>query len=53
VWHSLYDEVPVGMSRREYVRRQRRIAHLKTLIRVSLCAAAGMAIAWSLASMIR
>ncbi len=41
------------MSRRRYVRRQRRIAQFKTFFRVSLCAVAGMAVAWSLYSMIR
>jgi hypothetical protein len=53
VWHSLYDEVPVGMSRRQYGRRLRRNAQLKTLLRASLCAGAGMVIAWSLSAMIR
>ena len=53
VWHSLYDEVPVGMSRRQYARRLRRAARFKTTLRVSLCVAAGMLIAWSLSSMIR
>lgn len=53
VWHSLYDEVPVGMSRRHYARRQRRAARVKTFIRIALCAAGGMLVAWSLASMFR
>ena len=53
VWHSLYDEVPLGMTRRQYVRRQRRIARLKTVFRACLCAGAGMMIAWTLSSMIR
>jgi hypothetical protein len=47
VWHSLYDDVPPGMSRRQYERRLRRIARLKTSFRAGLCAAAGMLIAWS------
>jgi hypothetical protein len=53
VWYSLYDDAPIGMTRRQYVRRQRRIARLKTILRASLCAGAGMAIAWGLSSMIR
>jgi hypothetical protein len=53
VWHSLYDEVPVGMSRRSYTRRLRRAARLKTLLRATLCAAAGVLIAWGLSSMVR
>jgi hypothetical protein len=53
VWHSLYDEVPAGMSRRQYARRQRWAARFKTFTRVTLCAIAGMAIAWTLSSMIR
>ncbi|HEY4170737.1 MAG TPA: hypothetical protein VGM96_28335 [Reyranella sp.] len=52
VWHSLYDEVPVGMSRRSYTRRLRRAARLKTLLRAILCAAAGVLIAWGLSSMV-
>jgi hypothetical protein len=52
-WHSLYDEAPAGMSRRQYERRLRWAARLKTLFRASLCAAAGVLIAWSLSSMIR
>jgi len=47
VWHSLYDEVPGGMSRREYERRQRLIARLKTLFRAALCATAGALTVWS------
>lgn len=53
VWHSLYDEVPAGMSRQQYARRLRRAARLKTFVRASLCAAAGALIAWSLSSMVR
>ena len=53
VWHSLYDEVPVGMSRQRYARRQRRAARLKTLIRAILCAAGGVLVAWALSSMVR
>jgi hypothetical protein len=53
VWYSLYDEAPIGMTRQQYVRRQRRIALLKTAFRAVLCAAAGVLIAWSLSSMIR
>ena len=52
-WYSLYDDAPIGMTRRQYVRRQRRIALLKTAFRAVLCAAAGVLIAWSLSSMIR
>jgi hypothetical protein len=47
VWHSLYDDAPMGMSRQQYGRRQRRMAHLKTAFRTILCAAAGMLIVWS------
>jgi hypothetical protein len=47
VWHSLYDEVPAGMSERQYERRQRLIARLKTLLRAVLCAAAAALTVWS------
>ncbi len=47
VWHSLYDEAPGGMSRQQHHRRQRRVAGLKTVFRATLCAAAGVLIAWS------
>ena len=46
VWHSLYDEVPAGMSRRQYEHRQRLIARLKTLFRAVLCAAAVALTVW-------
>ena len=47
VWHSLYDETPAGISRRQYERRQRLIARLKTLFRAVLCAAAAALTVWS------
>ena len=51
VWRSLYDEAPAGMSRRDYDRRLRRIARLKTLLRAVLCALAGMLLGWGAASL--
>lgn len=51
VWRSLYDEVPVGMSRRNYDRRLRRIARFKTVLRAILCALAGMLLAWAVSSL--
>ena len=48
MWHSFYDEAPAGMSQRQYMRRQRLIALLKTLSRAVLCAAAGALTVWVL-----
>ncbi len=48
VWHSLYDDTPIGMSHRQYIRRQQLIARLKTMLRAGLCAAAGALTVWSL-----
>lgn len=50
VWRSLYDEAPAGVSRREYDRRQRRIARLKTALRALLCALAGVLLGWVVSS---
>jgi hypothetical protein len=47
VWHSLYDDAPMGVSRRQYGRRLRRMARFKTAFRAAFCAAAGMLIVWS------
>lgn len=47
VWHSLYDDVPAGMSQRQYERRLRLIARLKTMSRAALCAATAALAVWS------
>ena len=52
IWRSLYDEAPAGMSRRDYDRRLRRTARLKTLLRVVLCALAGVLLGWIVSSLL-
>jgi hypothetical protein len=47
-WRSLYDEKPVGMSDREYQRRQHRRHTFRRFFNTALYAAIGAAIGWAI-----